>query len=843
MAERNVTFLILAKDFASRVMKNVGDSTDRTAKKLRDLNVLGLGPLATAAAALGPALLPVMGAAVVGTAGLGVAFASAGAAAGVFGAVVATTFKEVADASKKGDDLRKKIHLLTKEIELSPGSGVSAKTLLKQRDKAILEYTARLAQLPAPTRAAVMALDRLKNAWTDFVDKAKPQTLSILTRGFSLLAGVIPKLQPLFNAGAQAASYLVNTLQRFVSNGGLDKIVSFLATRAGPAFESFGGIILSLGAGIGYLLAPFVSTSNGIVNGLDRMSYAFAGWARTTGAAGVRDIIAYVNANGPRMGALFIGIAKSLASLAQAAGPLAPVSLAIATALTQIINALPQPVLTALIGGFIAWSVAMQGAMVATRIASAVGVLAGVIAGLITAMTGGTLATEANTAAKVAYSIATGIGTAATTLFAGAVWLANAALAVLTAPITLIVLGIAALVVGVIMAYKHITVFRNAVNAVGHAFVVAGQWLAGAFMSAVRAVPGIISSIVGFFQALPGRILGAIVAFPGMYLRFWQFVLEKGAFIIGYAIGRTIRFFIQLPGQIMRGIGSLAGLLSRFWQSVWNRGITLAVSGSRAIVAFFRGLPGRAASAISSLGGRVGAFFRSAWNSAVSITVNGISRAVAFFRSLPGKAASALSSLPGRIRGAFSGAASWLVSAGADVIRGLIQGIGNMAGAAVGEARRIASNIVSGVMSGLGIGSPSKVMADKVGKWIPPGIGVGIQNALPGLLSTITGMKSQIVNTAAFDARTRIKWGEVSEATWKRLLAQGWRGNPKDKMEALYAPASRSAALPFSAGNGAGMVVNVTVNGALDPVAVGRQIVTVLERWAQSQGKTFELAH
>lgn len=814
MAERNVTFLILAKDFASRVMKNVGDSTDRTAQKLRNLNVIGLGPLATTAAALGPALLPMLGAATVGAVGLGAAFVSAGAAVGVFGAVFATTFKEVADASKKSDDLRDKIRLLNQEISMAPFGTVKQSTLIKSRDKALLEYRARLALLPAPTRAAVMALDNLKTAWQNFVDSVKPGTLSIMTRGFDLLASIIPKLRPLFIAGAQAANELLVAIQGFVNRGGLDRFIGFMASRALPTLEKFGGIAVSLGAGFGYLLAPFLKTTDGIVNGIDRLSLSFAGWARGPGAAGVQRIIDYVNRNGGSMGELLMNLAISIGTLAQAAAPLAPVSLAVANALTQLINAIPQPLLTGIIASFIAWSVAMQGAMVVTRVVGAVGILAGVITGLTTAMVGGTLATEANTAARVAYAIATGIGTAATTLFAGAVWLANAALAVLLSPITLIVLGVAALVVGVILAYKHITVFRNAVDAVGRAIAGAAQWIAGAFMTAVRAIPGIVQAVVNFFVALPGRILSALIAFPGMYIRFWKFVLEQGAYWVAFGIGRTIRFFINLPGQVQRAVIRLLGWIASFWQSVWNRGITLAVAGSRAIVNWFRQLPGRAASAISSLGARVGAFFRSAWNSAVSLTVNGVNRAVTFFRSLPGKAASALSSLPGRIRGAFSGAASWLVSAGADIVRGLVRGITGMLGSAVNEAKRIAGNIVSGFKHGLGIGSPSRVMAKEVGRWIPPGILAGLQAAMPGLLRGVGRSMNDVTNAAVANGTGNFDFGVNGSGV--------------------------SAAV--GAGTGNGMTVVVNVSGALDPNAVGRQIVSILERWANTQGKHFELA-
>jgi hypothetical protein len=813
MAERNVTFLILAKDFASRVMKNVGDSTDRTAQKLRDLNVLGLGPLATTAAALGPALLPVMGAAVTGVLALGPAFASAGAAAGVFGAVIGTTFKEVAEASKKNSDLTDKIRLLNKEISMAPFGTVKQSTLIKSRDKALLEYRARLALLPAPTRAAVMALDSLKGAWKDFVDSVKPGTLSILTRSFDALAQVIPKLRPLFVAGAEAASYLVTQFQRLVANGTIDRLVNFLATRAMPTFESFGGILLSFGAGVAYLVAPFLNMTNSVVGGLDRISYAFAGWARNEGAAGVQRMIDYTVKNGPAMGALFMNLAQSIGTLAQAAAPLAPVSLAIANALTSIINAMPQSVLTGIIAAWIAWSVAMQGAMIATRVASAVGVLAGVIVGVTAALTGATLAENASTAAKVAYAVSTGIATAAQWAWNAALVVGAGAMAVLTSPITLIVLGIAALTAGVIYAYTHFTWFRNAVDAVGRAFVTAWQWISSTFMAGIRAVPGIIGAIVGFFRALPGRILGAIVALPGLWVAYWRFILERGAYLVGYGIGLIVNFFRHLPGWIMGAIRAIPGIVSAVWSAVWNRAVTLAVSGSRRIVSFFSSLPGRARSAMYAIIGYAASVMTSAWNRAVSIASSGVSRAVGFFRTLPGRARAAISALPGMIRGVFSGAAGWLVSAGMDIVRGLLGGIRNMAGAVVGEARRIGSSIVSGFKDAMNIGSPSRVMATEVGRWIPPGILLGIESAMPGLLRGVGRNMADVTQAAtgsgSFD-----------------FTANGANGR---------------ADIGPGAG-GAGMTVVLNVNGALDPLAVGRQIVTILERWASSQGKHFELA-
>lgn len=808
MAERNVTFLILAKDFASRVMKNVGDSTDRTAQKLRDLNVLGLGPIATTAAALGPALLPVLGAAVAGTAALSVSLGAAGAAAGVFGAVIVSAFKTVSDASKKSDDLRTKISLLNREISIAPGDKVAA--LVKSRDKAILEYRARLMELPAPIRAAVVAMDSMKTAWQNFSEVNQPQGLALMARGFTLIAGIIPKLTPLFNAGAVAAGRMLDAVTRWTASGGVDRLVNFLATRAGPALLSFQNILVNLASGFGSLLSPFVAMSAGITGGLENMTAAFATWAATTGQAGVRDLIAYVVANGPAMGATLSQLATALISLGTAAAPLAPLSLALANSLGLIINALPQPVLTALIGSFIAWSVAMRAAMIVTRLGSGVAILAGVIAGSTAAMTGSTLATGANTSAKVANRVVTLLIAGATKAWAAAQWILNAALT--ANPIGLVIVAVAALAAGIYLLWTRSETFRRIVTtaftAVGQAVMAMGRW----FASAWAVIQQWWTNTIGFFQALPGRVMGAIAALPGMYVRLWLRVMNGAAFVIGFAIGVVVAFFRNLPGRVMGAILRLSSLLVSFWTSVWGRITSVVSAGASRVVSFFRALPGRAASAVSSLASRVGAWFVRTTANAVSLASNMVSRTVAWFRQLPGRAAAAISSLPGRIRGVFAGAGSWLVSAGYNVVMGLVRGIGSAVGAAVSAARSIASSIVSGVRAGMGIGSPSRVMAEQVGRWIPPGVAVGMVSAMPALLRTVSAQMDRVsaaaTGSGAYDFAASVRPGRAA----------------------------------VGAGAAAGGSITVVVEGALDPVAVGRQVASILNRWAQSQGKTFELA-
>lgn len=71
-------------------------------------------------------------------------------------------------------------------------------------------------------------------------------------------------------------------------------------------------------------------------------------------------------------------------------------------------------------------------------------------------------------------------------------------------------------------------------------------------------------------------------------------------------------------------------------------------------------------------------------------------------------------------------------SLGSAIVDGIKSGINSMASSVTTAAANVKNNLVSGFKSLFRIASPSKLMADEVGKWIPAGIAVGMeQNSAP----------------------------------------------------------------------------------------------------------------
>jgi hypothetical protein len=392
VSDTAVVFSVLARDRASRVFRNIATAARDSSSGIK--------------AALGPALTPVLATATAGAVGFGAALAGAGAAIGVFGAVTKTAFTEMQEASQKSDDLRERIKLLTEQAAVAEKTGLAdAGKIEAARDKAITELMARYNLMPPALRKVTMAYDGMKDAWTGFVDKNKPQVYAIMTSAFGTLTKIIPKLQPLFDAGAAAAGRLVAWLSRVTADGGIDRFVAFLTGQAGPTLDHLGTIARNMGATLGAAFRSTAPAGQGMLAWLAKLSEKAAAFAQ---GGGFERFMAYVNGNGPGVVTLLSSLASTVSVLYQAVSPLAPISLAVAGALAQLIAATPPGVITALVAAWIAYSVALKAHAAAAT-----------VSGVALALWG--------RRAKLAgvYAKLSAVGTK---ILAGAQWLLNAAL-------------------------------------------------------------------------------------------------------------------------------------------------------------------------------------------------------------------------------------------------------------------------------------------------------------------------------------------------------------------------------------------------------------------------------
>lgn len=92
----------------------------------------------------------------------------------------------------------------------------------------------------------------------------------------------------------------------------------------------------------------------------------------------------------------------------------------------------------------------------------------------------------------------------------------------------------------------------------------------------------------------------------------------------------------------------------------------------------------------------------------------------------------------------------WL-QLGKDIILGLINGMGAMYKALWNAAVKVAESALDAIKDFFGIASPSKVMRDQVGKWIPTGVAVGIEGNTKPLTDAMHSLSDMTVDTLQSD--------------------------------------------------------------------------------------------
>ena len=150
------------------------------------------------------------------------------------------------------------------------------------------------------------------------------------------------------------------------------------------------------------------------------------------------------------------------------------------------------------------------------------------------------------------------------------------------------------------------------------------------------------------------------------------------------------------------------------------------------VVNFIQQLPGKVWSFLSNTISNAASFVGSFANQAIQAGRN-------FFNGIVNK----VREIPGR-----------MISIGSDIVNGIRRGISGAWGSLTGWLSNMAKGLIDGVKSALGIGSPSRLFADRIGKWIPAGITLGVERAMPKAKAFMGRMSTELIDAANMDSLT-----------------------------------------------------------------------------------------
>lgn len=340
-------------------------------------------------------------------------------------------------------------------------------------------------------------------------------------------------------------------------------------------------------------------------------------------------------------------------------------------------------------------------------------------------------------------------------------------------PIMLVVIAVAALAAAFVIAYMKIKPFRELVQNIAKAItdflIKAFEAVKKAFTSFVTAFQNVWTVIVNIVKRYGVLILAAvlpIIGIPILIMRNWStivgFFQRIFASVAGLARGlwnAVTGFFTRLWQDIVRIVTAIWTSYVNVWRNILTFGLNIARSIWTGISGFFRNLYSSISGVIGSIWTRIsGTFSNIASNMRTNIS-GAVSSVVSFFTGLPGRIVNGirnmgstiansinLSTVKTKITGFFTGAASWLVSAGSNIIKGLISGITN---AVMGPLKNAVSGIASKVKSWKGPADYDANLLVGAGGLIMGGLIKGIEGQMGPLKNTLGGVTSTIAGTSA----------------------------------------------------------------------------------------------
>lgn len=252
----------------------------------------------------------------------------------------------------------------------------------------------------------------------------------------------------------------------------------------------------------------------------------------------------------------------------------------------------------------------------------------------------------------------------------------------------------------------------------------------GAFLGGF--VSGVMGALTTAFNVLAGvaRVLTPVIQFVGSVIQALAPIFVTVAGFIG-----------QLMGQFV-GFNGVLGVVGKVVSSVFSGIIGF---GSR-LFGSLSGVFNNIANGFRIMGSSLGSVA-----SGISNTFNSI---IGFAGRMVSGIIGAVSGVAGRIASHFSGvfgaisrAIGNVTDIGANIVNGIAQGIRGAWGAVTSAIGALTDMIPKKIRSLLGIHSPSRVMRDMVGKFIPQGIAVGMTSQEGFISSHAQKLKDQLTGS------------------------------------------------------------------------------------------------
>ena len=306
--------------------------------------------------------------------------------------------------------------------------------------------------------------------------------------------------------------------------------------------------------------------------------------------------------------------------------------------------------------------------------------------------------------------------------------------------------------------------------ALGYVLGTIAKWITDCINTVITNFPLFVSSVVNFFTQLGADIWNALTTAYNNVTQWVSNMVAKAVEVGSQFLQSVVSFFTQLPSQIWTFLQIAWVNVSTWVSQMVQKAIEAGSQFVQNVVSFIQNLPqnvwnflqntisnaqnfatqfmAKAKEAGTQFLNNVVSFVQQLPTRVWGFLTDAVSKAGQFASQMGSKAREAGTQFLNNIVSTLSSIPSRVVSIGADIVRGIWNGIQSMVGWIGQQISGFVGGILGGFKAALGIASPSKVMRDQIGKWIPAGVAEGIAENEDEPAQAFENMQKNLLDTA-----------------------------------------------------------------------------------------------
>ena len=318
----------------------------------------------------------------------------------------------------------------------------------------------------------------------------------------------------------------------------------------------------------------------------------------------------------------------------------------------------------------------------------------------------------------------------------------------------------------------------------------AGIKLLGALIEAIpvivvelaEAVPDIVAAIIDVLAELPGLIGEVFAEIVTDLVEWGQQMLSNASMAMSNMLSQVNSIIQELPGKIWTHLVNAVNKVIAWGQQMVSNASTAASNMLSKVSGIIQELPGKIWTHLVNTVNKVVSWGQQMVSNASTAASNMLSKVSSTLQQLPGKVwdhlsqaaqkvvtwgtqlaqkgAAAATQLFNSIVNGLSSLPSKMAEIGGNIVSGIWNGISSGWNWLTNKVSNLANSLLDAAKDALGINSPSKEFADKVGRWIMPGVGKGLDKSMPATLKDMKAKAGELVS--AMRAEMSASVGQLS---------------------------------------------------------------------------------